>query len=84
MKRPSLRDSLRFMFGEAWMKIALVFAGAALALAAAYALGFVPDPWLRRGQGPGWECDATRPGARICARDVPQGLQKPRGKTPRV
>lgn len=80
MKRPSLRDSMRFALGEAWMKV--VFAGAALVLMAADALGFVPDPWLRRGEGPGWACDATRPGARVCARDVPEDLQKPPDKKP--
>lgn len=30
------------------------------------------------GLGAGWECDATRGGARICAKDVPENLQKPR------
>jgi hypothetical protein len=81
MKRMSLMESwcLRSfeMLGELRVQITLVFFAAIAILALAYALGYVPDPWLRHGQGAGWECDATRPGARTCAKDVPEKLQKP-------
>ena len=81
MKRVSPTESWRLrsieMLGELRVQIMLVFFAAIAILGLAYALGYVPDPWLRHGQGAGWECDATRGGARICAKDVPEGLQKP-------
>jgi len=82
MKRLSPIESLQLrcveLVSETRNQIILGFFGAIVALGLAYALGYVPDPWLRHGLGAGWECDATRGGARICAKDVPEQLQKPR------
>jgi hypothetical protein len=82
MKRLSLIESLRLrcdeLFSETRNQIMLGFFGAIAAFGLAYALGYVPDPWLRHGLGAGWECDATRGAARICAKDVPEKMQKPR------
>jgi hypothetical protein len=47
------------------------FIGCVVLFGAAYALGYVPDPMLSHGRGPGWECDSTRGGAVTCAKDVP-------------
>ena len=82
MKRLSLIESLQLhnieLLSETRNQIILDFFGAIIASGLTYALGYVPDPWLRHGLGAGWECDATRGGARICAKDVPEKLQKPR------
>ena len=66
------------IWSEPLAKVAAGFATAFAVLVLAYVLGYVPDPWNSHGRGPGWECDATRAGARTCAKDVSAQWQKPR------
>jgi hypothetical protein len=58
------------IWDEPIAKVALGFAVALAVLAGLFALGFIPDPMRAGGRGPGWECDATRPAAVICVKDV--------------
>jgi hypothetical protein len=62
---------------SSWPRIILVATGLlVLAIVLVYRMSL--DPWNSHGLGPGWECDATRGGASLCAKDVPLDWQKPR------
>ncbi len=74
MSKPSRHTLFALRVSELWdeplSKVIAAFVAGALIMLASYALGYVPDPMLSHGRGPGWECDATRPAAVTCARDV--------------
>lgn len=66
----TLQSWLQYLLWSGYGKVFLAVAIAAVLSASAYWWIGRNDPFFAREFGPGWECDATRGGARICAKDV--------------
>jgi len=61
-----------------WLALAPVFAVGSLVTLHFAAPISIGNPWGGVSLGPGWECSAAPPGARVCFKDVPPALDRPK------
>jgi len=64
-----------------WLALVPVFAAGAL-LTLHFAAPFsIANPWGGVSLGPGWECSVAPASARVCFKDVPPALDRPKDAT---
>ena len=73
----TLKLWLQYYLWSGYGKVFLAAEIAAVLSAFAYWWTGSNDPFFAREFGGGWECDATRGGARICAKDVHPPPKRP-------